>query len=71
MFSKDMGGNPPKDLNSVRNEVALRADLNKQVFDQGFFLFAPYGDDVVAVFVQEAAQGLAYEYHLRVVNLPS
>ncbi|KAF9022092.1 hypothetical protein BDZ89DRAFT_1197463 [Hymenopellis radicata] len=65
------GGEADTDLDSVRNEVALRADLNKQVFGQGLFLFVPYANDVVAVFVQDAAEDLAYEYHLRVVNLPS
>ncbi|KAF9044721.1 hypothetical protein BDZ89DRAFT_1058808, partial [Hymenopellis radicata] len=65
------GGDPTTDLTSVRNEVALRADLIAQVFDQGLFLFAPYADHVVAVFVQAMAQDLAYKYHLRAVNFPS
>ncbi|KAF8216660.1 hypothetical protein K438DRAFT_1953567 [Mycena galopus ATCC 62051] len=63
------GGDPAKDLNSVRNEVTLRADLNGQGFDHGHFLFVPYAGHVVAVFVDDMAQDLAHEYHLRAVNL--
>ncbi|KAF9020658.1 hypothetical protein BDZ89DRAFT_1072069 [Hymenopellis radicata] len=59
------------DLTSVRNEVALRADLNAQGFEQGLFLFAPYAGHVVAVFVKAVAQDLAYKYHLRAVDFPS
>ncbi|KAJ6586753.1 hypothetical protein B0H10DRAFT_2234208 [Mycena sp. CBHHK59/15] len=65
------GGDPDEDLNSVRNGVTLRADLNGQGFDQGLFLFAPYADRVVAVFAKAMAQDLAHEYHLRVVDFPT
>ncbi|KAJ7025632.1 hypothetical protein C8F04DRAFT_1191212 [Mycena alexandri] len=64
------GGDPEQDLNSVRNEVTLRADLTGQ-FDQGLFLFAPYADRVVAVFAKIMAQDLAHEYHLRAIDFPT
>ncbi|KAJ6531888.1 hypothetical protein B0H19DRAFT_460649 [Mycena capillaripes] len=57
------GGRPSADLNSVRNEVALRADLNSQGLDQGLFLFTPYAQHVVAVFVKPMTEDLAHEYH--------
>jgi hypothetical protein len=65
------GGNPEQDLNSVRNEVALRADLSAQGFDQGLFVFVPYAEHVVAVFVRNLAQDLAHEYHLRAIDFPT
>ncbi|KAJ7777974.1 hypothetical protein DFH07DRAFT_951053 [Mycena maculata] len=65
------GGEPDLDLNSIRNQVALREDLNGQGLDQGLFLFAPYTDAVVAVFVQSAAFDLAHEYHLRALTFPT
>ncbi|KAF7341084.1 hypothetical protein MSAN_02094500 [Mycena sanguinolenta] len=65
------GGDPDEDLNSVRNQVTLRADLNGQGIDQGLFLFAPYADRVVAVFAKTMGQDLAHEYHLRAVDFPT
>ncbi|KAJ6591197.1 hypothetical protein DFH09DRAFT_196224 [Mycena vulgaris] len=67
----EYGGDPDQDLNSVRNEVTLRADLIGQGFDQGLFLFAPYTDRMVAVFAKTMAQDLAHEYHLRAVDFPT
>ncbi|KAJ7869200.1 hypothetical protein B0H14DRAFT_3440901 [Mycena olivaceomarginata] len=65
------GGDPEQDLNSVRNAVTLREDLNGQGLDQGLFLFAPYADRVVAVFTETMAQDLAHEYHLRAIDFPT
>ncbi|KAJ7431974.1 hypothetical protein B0H11DRAFT_2209901 [Mycena galericulata] len=65
------GGDPAEDLNSVRNEVMLRTDLNGQALNQGHFLFAPYANRVVAVFAKTKAQDLAHAYHLRAVNFPA
>ncbi|KAJ7455622.1 hypothetical protein B0H11DRAFT_2322377 [Mycena galericulata] len=69
--SRDTGGDPAEDLNSVRNEVMLRTDLNGQALNQGHFLFAPYANRVVAVFAKTKAQDLAHAYHLRAVNFPA
>ncbi|KAJ7067204.1 hypothetical protein C8F01DRAFT_1120630 [Mycena amicta] len=68
---KGYGGDPSSDLNSERNLVTLRADMEGQGFDQGLFLFAPYADHVVAVFVMPIAQDLAHQYHLRRVDFPA
>ncbi|KAJ7359093.1 hypothetical protein DFH08DRAFT_1037306 [Mycena albidolilacea] len=65
------GGDPEQDLDSVRNEVTLRADLKGQGLDQGLFFFAPYADRVVAVFAETMAQDLAHEYHLRAIDFPT
>ncbi|KAJ6460515.1 hypothetical protein C8R45DRAFT_879325 [Mycena sanguinolenta] len=65
------GGDPDEDLNSVRNEVTLRADLNGQGFDEGLFLFAPYAGRVVAVFAKTMGQDLAHDYHFRAVDFPT
>ncbi|KAJ7639282.1 hypothetical protein FB45DRAFT_1024016 [Roridomyces roridus] len=61
------GGNPHTDLNSVRNALTLRMDLHPR---DGLFVFAPYANSVVTLFVEETAGDLAYQYHLRVVDLP-
>ncbi|KAJ7272694.1 hypothetical protein B0H12DRAFT_1091578 [Mycena haematopus] len=66
------GGDPTHDLNSIRNLIALRADLDRHRFADGpSFIFAPYAGRVVAVFTSDTAPDLAYEYHLRMVNFPS
>ncbi|KAJ7869589.1 hypothetical protein B0H14DRAFT_2571769 [Mycena olivaceomarginata] len=64
------GGESSFDLHSPRNELSLRSDLNSQGLDQGLFLFAPYADRIVAVFVRHAGGDLAYKYHLQEVNMP-
>ncbi|KAJ6561487.1 hypothetical protein DFH09DRAFT_1316065 [Mycena vulgaris] len=64
-------GLPITDLNSVYNQVALRADLSSEGLDRGHFLFAPYAHGVAAVFVQHTARDLAHEYHLTEVNFPT
>ncbi|KAJ7698680.1 hypothetical protein B0H17DRAFT_1196776 [Mycena rosella] len=60
-----------RDINSVHNEVALRADLNGQGLDHGHFVFAPYGKNTVAIFPCLTARDLAYQFHLKIVNIPS
>ncbi|KAJ7451546.1 hypothetical protein FB451DRAFT_1566078 [Mycena latifolia] len=71
LMFKSYGGVPSEELNSAHNQVALRTDLCLQGLDQGHFLFAPYADRVVAVFVKSTGQDLAQEYHLREVNFPT
>ncbi|KAJ7170149.1 hypothetical protein C8R46DRAFT_1350041 [Mycena filopes] len=65
------GGDPAQDLNSVRNEVALRGDLNGQGFDRGLFVMVPYANGIAAVFVKPLGKDLAYNWHLKLVHLPS
>ncbi|KAJ7195490.1 hypothetical protein GGX14DRAFT_474901 [Mycena pura] len=57
------GGNPKEELNSMRNEVAFRADLNGQGLDQAVFFFVPYARSVTALFVDNKAPDLASRYH--------
>ncbi|KAJ7272721.1 hypothetical protein B0H12DRAFT_1091676 [Mycena haematopus] len=71
------GGDPTHDLNSIRNLIALRADLHQHrlhsesASESPSFVFVPYADRVVAVFTTHTAPDLAYEYHLRAVNFPA
>ncbi|KAJ6608963.1 hypothetical protein B0H10DRAFT_511790 [Mycena sp. CBHHK59/15] len=67
---KGYGGESSFDLHSPRNELSLRSDLNSPGLDQGLFLFAPYADRIVAVFVRHAGGDLAYMYHLQEINMP-
>ncbi|KAJ7233329.1 hypothetical protein C8J57DRAFT_1577771 [Mycena rebaudengoi] len=64
-------GGQPGDLNSIYNEVALRADLNARGIDSGVFLFTPYAGKVVTIFTSTStiASELAYEYQLRLANI--
>ncbi|KAJ7233384.1 hypothetical protein C8J57DRAFT_1729526 [Mycena rebaudengoi] len=55
------------DITSMCNAVTLRGDLNG---DAGDFLFVPYAQSVVAAFIRPTGGDLAYQYHLRPVNLP-
>ncbi|KAJ6620059.1 hypothetical protein B0H10DRAFT_1946356 [Mycena sp. CBHHK59/15] len=68
---KTYGGRGSLDLNTTRNQVSLRVDLNSQGLDQGHFLLAPYAHCIVAVFVRPTGRDLAYMYHLKVVNMPT
>ncbi|KAJ7067203.1 hypothetical protein C8F01DRAFT_1120626 [Mycena amicta] len=63
------GGDPETDLNSMRNAITLRADLNEPGFEQGHFFLVPYKDCIVSMFTR--AGSLAYEYHLRAIRLPA
>ncbi|KAJ7430027.1 hypothetical protein B0H11DRAFT_2211644 [Mycena galericulata] len=56
------GGDPVEDLNSVRNEVMLRADLSGQGINQGLFSRRT---------LITKARDLAHEYQLRAVNFPT
>ncbi|KAJ7233220.1 hypothetical protein C8J57DRAFT_1382482 [Mycena rebaudengoi] len=64
-------GGQPGDLNSIYNEVALRADLNARGIDSGVFLFTPYAGKVVTIFTSTSTitSELAYEYQLRLANI--
>ncbi|KAJ6452293.1 hypothetical protein C8R45DRAFT_1083495 [Mycena sanguinolenta] len=65
------GRDPFDDLNSIYNEISLRADFDAQLFDQGHFLLAPFGQKIVLVVVSAFASTLAYQQHFREVNLPT
>lgn len=68
---KAYGGDPGAELNSLRNEVTLRADLNGQGLDQALFFFVPYADSTIAVFVNNMAPDLASRYHFRKTRFPT
>ncbi|KAJ7233230.1 hypothetical protein C8J57DRAFT_1250090 [Mycena rebaudengoi] len=60
-----------RDLDSVYNEVSLRADLSKPGLDSGLFVFAPYAGEMLIFTDATAAPTLAYEHHLRPINVPT
>ncbi|KAJ7233339.1 hypothetical protein C8J57DRAFT_1729519 [Mycena rebaudengoi] len=65
-------GGSARDLDSVYNEVSLRADLSKPGLDSGLFVFAPYAGEMLTIFTDAtAAPTLAYEHHLRPINVPT
>ncbi|KAF8216461.1 hypothetical protein K438DRAFT_1953397 [Mycena galopus ATCC 62051] len=70
LFASLVGQSVVHHLNSARNMVSLRVDLNMQGFDQGHFVFAPYRDKMVMVCVQDTAGDLAHQYHLREIRFP-
>ncbi|KAJ7220114.1 hypothetical protein GGX14DRAFT_540975 [Mycena pura] len=64
------GVKPVEELNSWRNEVLLRADLNIQGLDQALFFFVPYKDSIVTLFPNRMAPDLASDYHMRTIRFP-
>ncbi|KAF8147312.1 hypothetical protein K438DRAFT_1944184 [Mycena galopus ATCC 62051] len=65
------GGSASADVDSARNEIALRGDLNQDVFDRGLFVLVPYADQIISLFVLNSGRDLAQLYHLRAVDFPS
>ncbi|KAJ7823257.1 hypothetical protein B0H13DRAFT_1497554, partial [Mycena leptocephala] len=65
------GGDAQNDLNSMRNRITLRADLNAQGFDAGQFVLAPYAGKVTALFLQPTYRDLAQKHHLQQVKFPT
>ncbi|KAJ7451042.1 hypothetical protein FB451DRAFT_991545, partial [Mycena latifolia] len=58
------------DVNTPRNCLALRSDLNTAGMDQGHFVFAPYDGEAVCVCLTRKVADFAFDYHLRAVSLP-
>ncbi|KAJ7818136.1 hypothetical protein B0H13DRAFT_2456110 [Mycena leptocephala] len=65
------GGDAQNDLNSMRNRITLRADLNAQGFDAGQFILAPYAGKITALFLQPTYRDLAQKHHLQEVKFPT
>ncbi|KAF7305010.1 hypothetical protein MKEN_01216000 [Mycena kentingensis (nom. inval.)] len=57
-------------VNQLANVVTLRADLTEMGMDAGHFVFAPYNDHIVAVFLTTSQSDLAHQFHMRRVALP-
>ncbi|KAF7368743.1 hypothetical protein MVEN_00199200 [Mycena venus] len=63
-------GGIPEDLDSVKNKVTVRVDLNRQGIDAGLFLWFPHGPDIITLVVAPTAEDLAAEFHFRHVRFP-
>ncbi|KAJ6557269.1 hypothetical protein DFH09DRAFT_1317411 [Mycena vulgaris] len=67
---KKYEGTGAMDLDSPLNAVALRVDLNGGP-DQGHFVFAPFGQCILSVFLQSTGRDLTHMYHLKEVRMPA
>ncbi|KAJ7221552.1 hypothetical protein GGX14DRAFT_559039 [Mycena pura] len=51
-------------INSTSNGLSMRADLNGEGMDKGYFIFAPYGGKAACVCIDAKVADFAAEYHL-------
>ncbi|KAJ7722666.1 hypothetical protein DFH07DRAFT_946679 [Mycena maculata] len=63
-------GDAINSIDSARNIITLRADLNADTFDQGHFVIVPYASHPVACFITLGCGDPAHNHHMHRVQLP-